>query len=235
VRSNYNRFARGLPGFRVFFPLKACSHPSVLGTLFQEGASFDAASLLEIRILTGLGVPVERIAFTTPIKPAAEIRRAAGLGVRCFVADCAMEVEKLAAEAPGSNVLVRIGTHGKGSRWPLSQRFGIAPGAAAALLHAVQKSGLVPHGLAFHVGSQCLDPGSWTHALGRCARIMDDFERRGGRPLRVVNIGGGFPVRYLSGVPALEQFFAERLGSRPRSHDQISRAQPSRRPGGGRR
>jgi ornithine decarboxylase len=99
VRSNYNRFARGLPGFRVFFPLKACSHPSVLGTVFQEGASFDAASLLEIRILTGLGVPAERIAFTTPIKPAGEIRRAAGFGVRCFVADCAMEVEKLAAEA----------------------------------------------------------------------------------------------------------------------------------------
>ncbi len=136
VRENYRRFTAGLPGCRVFYALKANSHPVVLAALRDDGSHFDAASLFEVRLLLEIGVPPERIAFTTPVKPIGEIRRAAVLGVRDFVADNPVEIDKLAEAAPGCNVLIRIQAANTGSQWPLSRRFGAQAREAVALLRS---------------------------------------------------------------------------------------------------
>jgi ornithine decarboxylase len=213
IRDNYHRFLRGLPGARVFFPMKANPHPAVLRLLAAEGSSFDAASWGEISTLRRVGVPPARIAFTTPVKPLEDIRRAYRAGIECFVADCPMEVEKLAHAAPRSKVLVRLQTPNTGSQWPLSKRFGIEPHRAVPLFEMAGQRGLVPYGLTFHVGSQCTHIQSWSDAIRQCALVMENFERRTGKRLQVLNIGGGFPVRYLTEVPPIEAILADIRGT----------------------
>lgn len=55
--------------------------------LAQNGASFDCASLGELRIVLGLGVPASRIIYTNPIKTPTSLRYARKVGVSYFVFD----------------------------------------------------------------------------------------------------------------------------------------------------
>jgi diaminopimelate decarboxylase len=49
----------------------------------------------------------------------------------------------------------------------------------------------------FHVGSQCLDPVSYTRALALAARVIAAAEV----PVEIVDVGGGFPVSYPDMTP----------------------------------
>ena len=66
------------------------------------------ASLREVRDVLGLGIAPERLLFGNPVKPSADIAAAYALGVRRFVFQSASEADKLAAQAPGAQVLVRF-------------------------------------------------------------------------------------------------------------------------------
>jgi len=87
----------------------------------------------------------------------------------------------------------------------LSGKFGAEAGEAAALLRAAR-----PHaarlGVAFHVGSQCLDPLAWRAAFAVAASVIASA----GVAIEIVDVGGGFPVRYPEQEPApLGAFMAE--------------------------
>lgn len=207
IRENYHRFSHGLPGSKVFFPLKVNSEPEILKILAEEGSNFDAASLGEIKILRKLGISSDRIIFTTPVKAPDEIKAAHKEGVRIFVVDSLMEIAKLAQLAPGSKVMVRIQTTNKGSQWPLSRRFGAEPKQAPSLLQYIVDQKLIPYGITFHVGSQCITPKNWQMAIRKAAKIIKDFEKKNGTELQALDVGGGFPVCYKKDVPSLENIF----------------------------
>jgi ornithine decarboxylase len=209
VRQNYGQFVENLPGAQIFYAVKANPYPGVLRVLKDMGASFDAASLAETRTLLRLGVAPKQIAFTTPVKPVEEIKAARRLGIEVFVADCPMEVDKLGTAAPGSHVLIRIQAPNAGSQWPLSRRFGIGVEHAVDLLKRVRACSLMPLGLTFHVGSQCMNPGNWVDGIQRCAAVWTEFERVSGHPLSVLDLGGGFPVQYIEAVPAVQDICLE--------------------------
>jgi ornithine decarboxylase len=71
---------------------------------------------------------------------------------------------------------------------------------AAHLLRRAPDLGVVPWGVSFHVGSQQRDPAQWDKALADAADLFRDLEAVGVE-LGMVNLGGGFPVRYRDGVP----------------------------------
>jgi ornithine decarboxylase len=56
-------------------------------------------------------------------------------------------------------------------------------------------AGLTVEGLGFHVGSQCTNFENYVQALSTSASIMEEAETRG-FSLKLLDIGGGFPVRY---------------------------------------
>src|SRR3989344_177206 len=207
IKSNYHRFLKGVPGLKIFYPPKVNANADILKLLSKEGSNFDAASLGEIRLLSHLKISPDRIIFTTPIKPINEIHAAYKKGVRVFVADSLMEIDKIAKAAPGSKVLVRLQTSNKGSQWPLSRRFGVPTKQAAQLLQHISDWKLVPYGLCFHVGSQCTNVQNWRDAIRHCFKVMKEFEKKGGVELQVLDLGGGFPVCSTKPVPSLENIF----------------------------
>ena len=51
LRKAYREFRRYLPRVQVYYAVKANPDPEIVRTLFQEGASFDVASMPEFRIV----------------------------------------------------------------------------------------------------------------------------------------------------------------------------------------
>ena len=205
VRANYEAYARVLPDTRIFYAVKANPAPEVLGLLAGLGSSFDCASLAEIEMALTAGATAARISFGNTIKKERDVARAFALGVRLFAVDAIEEVEKVGRAAPGARVFCRILCDGEGAEWPLSRKFGCEPAMAVRVLEHARACGLKPWGISFHVGSQQTNPEAWDSALEEASRIFREMRERGVE-LGLVNLGGGFPARYLRDVPAAESY-----------------------------
>jgi ornithine decarboxylase len=205
VRENYLAFAKALPDTKVFYAVKANPAPEVLALLAALGSSFDAASVAEIEMVLAAGATAERISFGNTIKKERDIATAFALGVRLFAVDCKAEVEKVARAAPGAKVFCRFLFDCAGAEWPLSRKFGCDPDMAVDVLEHAHRHGLEPCGVSFHVGSQQRRTQAWDEALKSAAAIFRACADRGIN-LSMVNLGGGFPTRYLREVPAVESY-----------------------------
>jgi ornithine decarboxylase len=73
------------------------------------------------------------------------------------------------------------------------------------VLEHARRLGLEAHGLSFHVGSQQPRTQAWDGALKSAAAIFRACAERG-MQLTMVNLGGGFPTRYLKEVPAVQAY-----------------------------
>jgi ornithine decarboxylase len=205
VRENYRAFAKALPDSRIFYAVKANPAPELLALLASLGSCFDTASVAEIEMVLAAGATPERISFGNTIKKERDIARAHALGVRLFAVDCKAEVEKIARAAPGAKVFCRFLFGCAGAEWPLSRKFGCDPEMAVDVLDHAQRLGLDPCGVSFHVGSQQRRTAAWDEALKSAAAIFRACADRGIN-LSMVNLGGGFPTRYLREVPAVEAY-----------------------------
>src|SRR6478672_1121247 len=183
VRDNYLAFAKALPDTRVFYAVKANPAREVLKLLAALGSCFDTASVAEIEMVLAAGATPDRISFGNTIKKERDVARAhAGSRVFCrILCDCA------------------------GAEWPLSRKFGCEPGMAVDVLEHAHRLGLVAYGVSFHVGSQQRDITAWDRALAAASAIFRECGERG-IGLTMVNLGGGFPTRYLKKVPAVKAY-----------------------------
>ncbi len=205
VEANFRALRAALPLARVYYAVKANPAPQVLGRLVALGSSFDAAGAEEIDMCLAAGAAPAAISFGNTIKKVSAIAGAHAAGVSLFAFDCEEELAKLARHAPGARVYCRIAVENAGADWPLSKKFGTTVERARELMQMAGDLGLDPYGLSFHVGSQQTDPTSYEAAIGRVAMLFTDLRDAGVR-LRMVNLGGGFPVRYRDEVPTVDMF-----------------------------
>ncbi len=205
VRSNYMTFAKALPDTRIFYAVKANPAPEILELLTQLGSCFDCASIGEIEMVLAAGAAADRISFGNTIKKERDIAKAHEKGISLFAVDCEAEVEKIARAAPGARVFCRILCDGTDAEWPLSRKFGCVPEIAPRILELAHRLGLKAHGISFHVGSQQRNPEMWDSALASSASIFREMAERG-ITLSMVNLGGGFPTKYLKEIPGVESY-----------------------------
>ncbi len=78
---------------------------------------------------------------------------------------------------------------------------------AADVLEHAHRLGLEAHGVSFHVGSQQRNPHAWDRALASAAAVFRECGERG-MALSMVNLGGGFPTKYLKNVPTVKTYGA---------------------------
>jgi ornithine decarboxylase len=105
------------------------------------------------------------------------------------------EIEKIRKHAPHAGLALRIRVPNTGSMVELSSKFGASPAEAVDLIGRASDAGLTVEGLGFHVGSQCTNFENYVQALSLSAALMEEAETRG-YSLKLLDIGGGFPVRY---------------------------------------
>jgi ornithine decarboxylase len=205
VRDNYMAFARALPDTRVFYAVKANPDPAILKLLASLGSCFDTASISEVEMALSAGATPDRISFGNTIKKERDIAAAFAKGVMLYAVDAKAEVEKVARAAPGAKVFCRILCDGDGAEWPLSRKFGCAPEMAPDVLEHAHRHGLEAYGVSFHVGSQQRNPEAWDSALRVSSEVFAECAVRG-ISLSMVNLGGGFPARYLKPIPGVESY-----------------------------
>jgi ornithine decarboxylase len=199
----------------VLYAVKCNPEPAVLRAVWEGGVRhFDCASLCEISLVRRL-FPGAVIHFMHPVKSRAAIREAwIGNGVRDFVLDSADELRKICQEieSPAAAALdarpglfIRLALPATGAAIDLSTKFGADFDDAVTLLRAARPvAGKL--GVAFHVGSQCVDPLAWRDAIALAGAVI----RAAGVPVDVLDIGGGFPVAYPDiEPPPLGAFMAE--------------------------
>jgi ornithine decarboxylase len=205
VAAAYEALDRALPGTAHYFAVKACPEPDVLRLLAGLGASFDIASRGELDLCLALGLPATRLSFGNTIKRRADIRYAAMRGVRLFAFDSLAELEKIATEAPGVQLMCRLEATGEGAQWPLSRKFGCDPVQAEELILRAAEIGADVAAISFHVGSQQIRPESWRPAINAAAAVMGAVAERG-VVIPMLNLGGGFPAHYRDEIQPLEAY-----------------------------
>ena len=189
-------FIDKFPG-ETLYAVKCNPAPHMLKALYQAGIRhFDTASLAEIALVSQL-FPESVCYFMHPVKARAAIAEAhERYGVRHHVVDHISELKKIAEVIPAHRdvvILVRLAVHHQQVVYDLSSKFGTSADAALALLAEIERLGFSA-GLCFHVGSQCLDPDAYRVGVQTVRNVLT----RTSVPLRCVDVGGGFPGRYLN-------------------------------------
>ena len=75
----------------------------------------------------------------------------------------------------------------------LNKKFGVGRERAVELLQAAQAAGLDAAGVCFHVGSQTMSADPYLNALDLAREIFEEAAAAG-MQLRILDIGGGFPI-----------------------------------------
>ena len=214
IRENYREFKKNFPKIQAYFAVKANSNPGIVKTLMDLGASFDVASMPEFMIVHNFIKDMpdkerqdfiwDRIIYANTIKPI-ETLEELNQYKPLVTFDNIEELKKIRQHAPQAGLVLRLRVPNTGSMVELSSKFGADPGEAVDLIKAAFDLGLVVEGLSFHVGSQCTNFENYVVALQISANIIEETEHRTGRKIRILDIGGGFPVKYNPEVRSIEE------------------------------
>ena len=207
VARRHAAFTAALPGVATCYAMKCNPAPEILRTLAGLGSSFEIASLGELRALQALGIDPATVLYSNPVKPPAHITEAYAAGLWRFSFDSPGELAKIAQCAPGAAVYARLRVDDSTSVFPLSRKFGTDVEDAYDLMLLARRLGLRPYGVTFHVGSQCGSPQAWRAAIGVAGTLMDRL-RAEGIELEMLDLGGGFPARYVDDVPSIAEIGA---------------------------
>ena len=201
IRRQYKLLQKHLPRVGLYFAVKANSEAEIIKTLAPLNSGYDVASIQEYELVLN-SVPIndlkafiyDRIIVANTIKPIETLKKLANKKI-LVTYDNSEELIKVKKHCSDAGLICRIKVANVGSVVELSSKFGIEPGDAPNLIERAFKMGLTVEGLSFHVGSQCLNIENYINALDASAIIFEEMRSRG-YTLKLLNIGGGFPVPY---------------------------------------
>jgi len=203
VREKLRRFRAAMPRVRPHYAVKANPDRRVLKALVQEGAGFEIASTAELDLLLSLGVDAGEVFFSNPMRSRQADAYAAAKGLRWFVIDSVDELRRVHSIDPTASLYLRVATPNIGSDWPLSGKFGAGAGDTREIIATAAKLGADLAGVTFHAGSQCRNPENWRVGIEKARTLFDSMLKAGLKP-RLLDIGGGFPVRHVKPIPSIE-------------------------------
>jgi ornithine decarboxylase len=220
LRKNYAEFKRHLPRVQAYYAVKANPDPAIVRTLYRSGTSFDVASMPEFLIVYEniKDLPPkqrqdfiwDKIIYANPIK-ANETLTELDPYKPLVTYDNFEEIAKIRKYAPHAGLALRIRVPNTGAMVELSSKFGADSGEAVALIEAAHRAGLIVEGISFHVGSQTTNFENYVQAINLSAGIFKEA-RQSGHNLKLLDIGGGFPAPYNSGVAPFRKL-AKRVNS----------------------
>ncbi|NXR69235.1 AZIN2 inhibitor, partial [Rhadina sibilatrix] len=185
------RFLKALPRVKPYFPVKCNGSEGVIRLLAELGAGFACANKAEITRVQGIGVPADRIFYSSPCKQVAHIRYAATHGVRLMAFDNEVELSKVARSHPRARMLLGITADCIPSAHP-SMTFGTTLKSCRHLLETAKEQAVEVVGISFHLGSRGLEPQAWAQAVA-AAQLVFDMGTELGHHMHLLDIGGGFP------------------------------------------
>jgi len=198
--------------FQVAYASKAFCVMAMCQLAEEEGMSLDVVSDGELYTALQAGFPVQRIHFHGNNKTPEEIEMAIDAEIGCFVVDNVVELHMLQAIAAEKNrkvnILLRLTpgveahTHEYISTGQTDSKFGFDIGngsAFEAVKLAAAQDNIQLIGIHSHIGSQIFEVEGFQMAVARVAEFAAKVKADLGITFKVVNLGGGFGIRYVDG------------------------------------
>jgi diaminopimelate decarboxylase len=198
--------------FQVAYASKAFCVMAMCRIAEEEGMSLDVVSDGELYTALQAGFPAERIHFHGNNKTFEEIEMAIDAKIGCFVADNFIELDMLNAVAAEKGAKVKIllritpgveaHTHEYISTGQTDSKFGFDLGngsAFRAIEHASKLSNLEILGVHSHIGSQIFEVEGFKMATDKVSNFAAKVRDELGIVFSVINLGGGFGIRYVEG------------------------------------
>ncbi|MCI8492563.1 MULTISPECIES: diaminopimelate decarboxylase [Anaerotruncus] len=207
-RSSIERYydGRGL----VTYASKAFCCKAACKIAAEEGLGLDVVSGGELYTAISAGFPAERIFFHGNNKTVQELTEALAYGVGQIVVDNFDELETLnqlaLSRGEPANILFRIKpgidahTHDFVRTGQIDSKFGLAletGEAMQAVRAAVSMQGVRLRGVHCHIGSQIFDIEPFEHAAEVMLGFIADVRDQTGCELEILDLGGGFGIKYL--------------------------------------
>lgn len=202
---------------QVAYASKAFSSLAIYQLIDQEGMSLDVVSGGELYTAIQAKFPLERVHFHGNNKSIDELEMALEAKIGCFVVDNFHELKLLhdlaAKRNQKVNILLRITpgvgahTHEYITTGQTDSKFGfdLASGQVKkALKQALELPFYHVLGLHSHIGSQIFETEGFLLAIQKIVTALDDMEKDLNWTLSVLNLGGGFGIRYQSEDNPLE-------------------------------
>ena len=198
---------QGLDGVRkVFYALKANSHPDILRVVRDVGLSLECVSAGELRLVLELfpGIDRQRILFTPNFAPREEYEYAFCEKVWVTL-DNLYPLDHWAEMFSGREILLRLDTgQGRGHHRHVRTegshtKFGIPMFELEEVRRLVESCGATVVGLHAHSGSGILKEDHWSEVAATLLDAAREFPAA-----RYVNLGGGLGVPEMPGQPVLD-------------------------------
>jgi diaminopimelate decarboxylase len=192
---------------KLHYAIKANPMPELVRYMAGLVDGLDVASAGELTVALAAGTDPKEISFAGPGKKPEEIRAAIEAGILLNV-ESPSEVERIgdAAKALGraARVAVRVNPDFelKSSGMKMGggpKQFGVDAEAVPALLAEIGRLGLGFEGFHIYSGSQNLKAEAICESQRKTFELAARLAQNAPRPVKVVNIGGGFGIPYFPG------------------------------------
>lgn len=196
---------------QVAYASKAFSCLAIYQLMAKEEMSLDVVSGGELYTAIQANYPSEKIHFHGNNKSDSEIIAALDYGIGCFVVDNFHELKKLndytQQRKKKVSILLRVTpgveahTHDYITTGQTDSKFGFDLNngqAQQALQSALEMPYIDTMGLHCHIGSQIFETDGFSLAVDKLLMQSKKWQELFGFHLRVLNVGGGFGIRYTS-------------------------------------
>jgi diaminopimelate decarboxylase/aspartate kinase len=194
VRERARALKAKLPVDRLFYAIKANSHPAILRALAEEGLGLECVSPGELaRVAETVPAATPRL-FTPNFAPRKDYVDALEDGVLVTI-DALHPMEHWVETFNDQNISLRIdlgrgsGHHDKVRTGGSTSKFGLPLDQLDAFLHLAKARGARVIGLHAHLGSGVLEPNHWAEVYAQLASLAERIPT-----VEFLNIGGGLGV-----------------------------------------
>ena len=176
----------------IRFALKSCKSKAVVKAFGLAEIGADVSSVGEIRRAIDGYIPMSRISYTGPQKPDHDLMVCLSAGIAVHI-DTPSEADRMIALARRTKTTPRVMLRLKPELAGHS-RFGMSANALHLCALALKDAGVTIEGIAYHLGGYAI--ADRIKAASECLAIAGSLEEHGIH-CRAIDIGGGFPMRYL--------------------------------------
>ena len=202
---------------KAFYASKACSFKKMYDIVGSEGMCADVVSVGEIYTAKSAGFPMENLCFHSNSKNDFDIQFAIENGVGCFAVDNLEELESINRIAREKGIKQKIifrvtpgidtHTYEAVNTGKVDSKFGfpIETGAAMKIAEiALTKENIILEGFHCHVGSQLFESSVFIRSAEIMLQFIADVKTKTGYEARVLDLGGGYGVRYTENDPTID-------------------------------
>ncbi|KDO22765.1 hypothetical protein SPRG_12192 [Saprolegnia parasitica CBS 223.65] len=213
ARGLFRAFRTHFSTFAEFYAVKALPNPAILKILYQEGCGFDCSSTAELHICKTLGVPGDKIIYTSNYTSKEDLATAFDLGViinldDVSLVDALVEVRGRCPDLMCFRLNPGLGRTDSETKSNVlggpDAKFGVPPFQIVEAYRKAQAAGATRFGIHMMTGSCVMNADYWKETVTELFQTILLLKKELGITIEFMNIGGGLGIPYYPDQPVVD-------------------------------